>query len=60
MAGTDDKYIWQLPDTTGLKHEVIMVGDGVRLIMPSASRERNSFLLIFPKKSLTLSMRTRR
>jgi uncharacterized pyridoxal phosphate-dependent enzyme len=26
MAGTDPKYIWQLPDTTGLKHEVIMVG----------------------------------
>src|SRR5215469_8180793 len=26
MAGTDDKYIWQLPDTTGLKDEVIMVG----------------------------------
>src|SRR5438876_9070047 len=26
MAGTDDKYIWQLPDTTGLKHEVIMIG----------------------------------
>jgi uncharacterized pyridoxal phosphate-dependent enzyme len=26
MAGTDDKYIWQLPDVTGLKHEVIMVG----------------------------------
>jgi uncharacterized pyridoxal phosphate-dependent enzyme len=26
MAGGDDKYIWQLPDTTGLKHEVIMVG----------------------------------
>jgi uncharacterized pyridoxal phosphate-dependent enzyme len=26
MAGTDDKYIWQLPDTTGLKHEVIMAG----------------------------------
>jgi len=26
MAGTDDKQIWQLPDTTGLKHEVIMVG----------------------------------
>ena len=26
MAGTDDKSIWQLPDTTGLKHEVIMVG----------------------------------
>src|ERR1700757_2322690 len=26
MAGSDDKYIWQLPDTTALKHEVIMVG----------------------------------
>ena len=26
MAGSDDKYIWQLPDTTDLKHEVIMVG----------------------------------
>src|ERR1700730_2188069 len=26
MAGTDDQHIWQLPDTTGLKHEVIMVG----------------------------------
>jgi uncharacterized pyridoxal phosphate-dependent enzyme len=26
MTATDDKYIWQLPDTTGLKHEVIMVG----------------------------------
>ena len=26
MAGSDDKSIWQLPDTTGLKHEVIMMG----------------------------------
>ena len=26
IAGSDDRYIWQLPDTTGLKHEVIMVG----------------------------------
>ena len=26
MAGSDDKNIWQLPDTTGLKHEVVMVG----------------------------------
>src|SRR5512141_460188 len=26
MAGSDDKHVWQLPDTTGLKHEVIMVG----------------------------------
>src|SRR5262250_1498364 len=26
MAGADDKKIWQLPDTSGLKHEVLMVG----------------------------------
>src|ERR1043166_581483 len=26
MAGTDDKHIWQLPDTTGLKNEVVMAG----------------------------------
>jgi len=26
IAGGNDKNIWQLPDTTGLKHEVIMVG----------------------------------
>jgi len=26
MAGSDDKLIWQLPDTTGMKHEVIMAG----------------------------------
>ncbi len=26
MAGSDPKSIWQLPDTSGLKHEVIMVG----------------------------------
>jgi seryl-tRNA(Sec) selenium transferase len=26
MAGSDPQKIWQLPDTTGLKHEVIMVG----------------------------------
>jgi uncharacterized pyridoxal phosphate-dependent enzyme len=26
IAGNNDKYIWQLPDTTGLKHEVVMVG----------------------------------
>jgi L-seryl-tRNA(Ser) seleniumtransferase len=26
IAGSDDKNIWQLPDVTGLKHEVIMVG----------------------------------
>ena len=26
IAGTDPAKIWQLPDTTGLKHEVIMHG----------------------------------
>ena len=26
IAGSDPAKIWQLPDTTGLKHEVIMVG----------------------------------
>jgi uncharacterized pyridoxal phosphate-dependent enzyme len=26
MAGENDKHIWQLPDTTGLKHEVVMMG----------------------------------
>src|SRR5215510_12761624 len=26
MAGPDDKLIWQLPDTTGLKNEVVMAG----------------------------------
>jgi L-seryl-tRNA(Ser) seleniumtransferase len=26
MAGSDAAKIWQLPDTTGMKHEVIMVG----------------------------------
>jgi L-seryl-tRNA(Ser) seleniumtransferase len=26
MAGANDKLIWQLPDTTGMKHEVVMTG----------------------------------
>jgi len=26
MAGTNDKLVWQLPDTTGLKNEVVMCG----------------------------------
>jgi len=26
MAGTSDQLIWQLPDTTGMKHEVVMAG----------------------------------
>src|SRR5215467_4782757 len=50
MAGSDDKYIWQLPDTTGLKHEVVMVGGrsafdsairltGAKLILTYSSEE---------------------
>lgn len=26
MAGSDENRIWQLPDTTGMKHEVVMAG----------------------------------
>jgi uncharacterized pyridoxal phosphate-dependent enzyme len=26
IAGSDEKLIWQLPDTTGLKHEIVMSG----------------------------------
>jgi len=44
MAGTDDKYIWQLPDTTGLKHEVIMVGG--RSAFDSAVRLTGAKLVI--------------
>ena len=36
IAGTDPEKIWQLPDTTGLKHEVIMWGG--RSIFDSALR----------------------
>jgi L-seryl-tRNA(Ser) seleniumtransferase len=50
MAGADDKHIWQLPDTTGLKHEVIMVGGrsafdsairltGAKLVLTYSSEE---------------------
>jgi L-seryl-tRNA(Ser) seleniumtransferase len=36
IAGADPAKIWQLPDTTGLKHEVIMVGG--RSVFDSAIR----------------------
>ena len=26
IAGADPERVWQLPDTTGLKHEVVMFG----------------------------------
>ena len=34
IAGNDPKKIWQLPDTTGLKHEAIMVGGRSQAIWP--------------------------
>lgn len=52
MAGTDDKYIWQLPDTTGLKHEVIMMGG--RSAFDSAIRLTGAKLvLVFSPEELT-------
>src|SRR5580693_3733008 len=47
MAGSDDKYIWQLPDTTGLKHEVIMVGG--RSAFDSAIRLAGAKLVLIEK-----------
>jgi uncharacterized pyridoxal phosphate-dependent enzyme len=44
MTGTDDKYIWQLPDTSGLKHEVVMVGG--RSAFDSAIRLTGAKLLL--------------
>jgi L-seryl-tRNA(Ser) seleniumtransferase len=52
MAGTNDKYIWQLPDTTGLKHEVIMVGG--RSAFDSAIRLTGAKLvLVFSPEELS-------
>ena len=52
MAGSDDKYIWQLPDTTGLKHEVIMVGG--RSAFDSAIRLTGAKLvLVYSSDELT-------
>src|SRR5579871_4435883 len=53
MAGTDDKHIWQLPDTTGLKNEVVMVGGrsafdsairltGAKLVLTYSPEELNN------------------
>jgi uncharacterized pyridoxal phosphate-dependent enzyme len=53
IAGTDDKLIWQLPDTSGLKHEVVMVGGrsafdsairltGAKLVLAYSPEELNN------------------
>lgn len=47
MAGNDPKKIWQLPDTTGLKHEVIMVGG--RSAFDSAIRLTGAKLVLIEK-----------
>src|SRR5580704_7184235 len=44
MAGSDPAKIWQLPDTTGLKHEVIMVGG--RSALDSAIRLAGAKLVL--------------
>src|SRR5512133_941342 len=51
MAGANDTFIWQLPDTTGLKHEVIMVGG--RSAFDSAIRLTGAKLvLVFSEEEL--------
>jgi len=47
MAGSDARKIWQLPDTTGLKHEVIMVGG--RSAFDSAIRLTGAKLVLVEK-----------
>jgi seryl-tRNA(Sec) selenium transferase len=47
MAGSDPQKIWQLPDTTGLKHEVIMVGG--RSAFDSAIRLTGAKLVLVEK-----------
>jgi len=47
IAGSDAKKIWQLPDVTGLKHEVIMVGG--RSAFDSAIRLTGAKLMLVEK-----------
>ena len=44
MAGTDPAKIWQLPDTTGMKHEVVMFGG--RSAFDSALRLTGAKLIV--------------
>ena len=44
IAGTDPKNIWQLPDTTGLKNEVVMLGG--RIAFDSAIRLTGAKLIL--------------
>ena len=47
MAGADPKNIWQLPDTTGMKHEVVMLGG--RSAFDSAIRLTGAKLVVAQK-----------
>jgi len=47
IAGSDPQKIWQLPDTTGLKHEVVMVGG--RSAFDTAIRLTGAKLIIVEK-----------
>ena len=51
MAGSDPQKIWQLPDTTGLKHEVVMVGG--RSAFDNAIRLTGAKLIIVEKPDET-------
>src|SRR6266704_4208578 len=52
MAGNDPQKIWQLPDTSGLKHQVIMVGG--RSAFDSAIRLSGAKLvLVYSAEELT-------
>src|SRR5437667_11882380 len=51
MAGSDPQKIWQLPDTTGLKHEVVMVGG--RSAFDNAIRLAGAKLIIVEKPDET-------
>lgn len=44
IAGSDPEKIWQLPDTTGLKHEVVMLGG--RIAFDSAIRLAGGKLVV--------------
>src|ERR1700760_651114 len=46
IAGTDPTNVWQLPDTTGLKHEVVMLGG--RSAFDSAIRLAGGKLVLAP------------
>ena len=46
IAGTDPKNVWQLPDTTGLKNEVVMLGG--RIDFDSAIRLCGAKLVVAP------------